>query len=97
VRRGGPSGGVRGGGREAEEPGRPEVAPAASLDSPRQIGAAAHAAFAADDRTPDDVKTLDHAMRIMVALRIQAPFNGEIRYRKAQGSGRPGCEVLDAK
>ena len=32
----GPSGGMRGGSREAEEPGRAEVAPAASLDGTRR-------------------------------------------------------------
>ena len=43
-------------------------------ESLSRIGVAAHAAFARDDKTADDLKTLDHATRIMVALRNQAPF-----------------------
>jgi hypothetical protein len=42
----------------------------------QRAGKAAHDAFAREEKSEDDQKTLEHAISIMVALRKQAPFKG---------------------
>jgi hypothetical protein len=42
----------------------------------QRAGKAAHDAFAREDKSEEDQQTLEHAIRIMVALRKQAPFKG---------------------